>query len=214
MRTAIVVGCVVAALVAGTPLSRLATSAAEDKKQEDKKQDTITIPRKEIHVSVGDSPKAEGWTEADKKIYDEILTCVKKTGPSNIILVSGDDFRWAVASTYQAYNFYTTYNATGVFPARDPKGLDLVLPKKGQRFGVWVVAYLGMATSDQWTIKSVERTGTRIRVVYTANSRQLGDDVAYMLWAPLGPLEEGKYTLELYETNDKEVSLSRLVKVK
>jgi hypothetical protein len=189
-----------------------------------KPEETKTVPKKLIHVSNPDqdNPRPKDWTRADAEMVQEILSVAKQGGPSNVLLVHGDDLRWAVASTWQAYNPYSSAGAEAVLTARNPSPKKKMEgdPPKEKPFDVWVVAYLGRDSSSRWSIKSVERTGNRIRVLYTDHYRdpgvlvRVGDDKPYMMWAPLGRLEPGKYTVELYETNDKEVNLTRLVKVK
>ena len=202
--------------------------AAADKatEQKGKQEETKIVPPKLIHVSNPDqdNPKPKGWNADDRDRYEEIRGAAKRGGPSNVLLVHGDDFRWAVWSTWQAYNHYGTYTAENALPARDPdpeKKDDPDPPKDVNKSAVWVVAYLGTDTSDRWLIKSVERTGNRVRVSYTDRYKNpggvgatVGDSTPYIMWAPLGRLDAGKYTLELYETNEMEVKLTRLVLVK
>ena len=106
MRESVLVA-VVGALIAVCA----APSAGEDKKPEE----TKTIPRNTIHGSGSDqeNPKVKEWTEDDRDRYKEIVGSVKKSGPSNVFLVYAEDFRWAVAATYQAYNYYSAGSATG-----------------------------------------------------------------------------------------------------
>jgi hypothetical protein len=81
-----------------------------------------------------------------------------------------------------------------------------------------VVAYLGSGSDSDWSFVSVERTGTRVRVMFKDHTTEFGARVGNVrpsvIWAPLGPLEPGRYALELYETASREVKLTRSVEVK
>lgn len=192
----------------------LAPGAADDKPQPGK---TVVVPKEAIHISNADQtpPKPKGWSKDDEEQYQSILRSVAHSGVSNVFLVRGKDLREAMDFTTWAYNERNTHNARAnetLPPWRDH------LPEPGKPAGrsyadVWVVAHLGSSSSDRWSINSVERTGTRIRVSYVDHGPVRGDIEPYILWAPLGQLPGGKYAVELYEVNAEEVKLTRTVRV-
>jgi hypothetical protein len=64
-------------------------------------------------------------------------------------------------------------------------------------------------------VLSVEINGTKIRVNYESITRELstGDEHPYLLWAPLGKLAAGEYTLELFDTATKKLTVTSKSKV-
>ena len=185
--------------------------------------DPVVVSRDAIFLSHPDQNRCKkvGWAEADEEIYEDLLRAAKHAGPSNLLLVRGDDLRAAVAATYPAYNtLFTAGNATGerVLPERKAGSLALVPPRPGRQAGVWAVAYLGSGSDSDWTFHAAERSGTRVRVSFRDNTAapgggRVGNVRPNMVWAPLGVLARGRYTLELYETGSREVRLTRVVHV-
>ena len=82
---------------------------------------------------------------------------------------------------------------------------------------LWVGAYLGSSGSNppQFLVESVEVTSKTIRVAYErVKSTEVTADLReYLLWAPLGELKAGDFTLELYEVTSKKVTLKQSWKV-
>ena len=172
-----------------------------------KAEEWKAVPREDIRVSIfgqGNVPlKKEEWTENDEKEYRNMIAVARKVGPSNIFLVYGNSFSAAAAETGAAI---------GVFGGRQADTLP-ALQKDQKPFDVWVVVHLGVSSSDRWTIKAVERAGPRIRVSYADHGSVLGITEPYLMWARLGQLDPGKYTLELFKVNDEEVKLTRIVRI-
>lgn len=194
----------------------------------DAKEKTHVVPRERIH---------RNWQEADRparskdggavkeETYRMIRAAASHTGASNVFLVCANDFPAAIEATSGAYN--TTFPPggadwtiprvkTGDLPRNSTKA-D-VPPKPIKRPDVWLVAYLGSDSSDRWLVVRAERTGTRLRLIYTDRFRTpgviaAGDSDPRLVWVPLGPIPGGKYTVDLFETVEKEVTLSRLVRV-
>jgi hypothetical protein len=200
------------ALLVGGTIS-VSPTAADDKKTED----TKVVPREMIRVSNSDQGNAQlkDWSKKDEERYQDILRTASNTGASNVFLVHGETFNEAVWLTQAMYFSKQGSGHTGqadVVTAPPPGSTTAPIP--GQRFKVWVVAYLGSGPSDRWVIKSVERTETRIRVSYVDAGGLRGDVKPYLIWASLGPLDPGKYAVELYDTGAKEVKLTRIVRVR
>ena len=80
---------------------------------------------------------------------------------------------------------------------------------------IWVVAYFGVSGSspEAWVVTDVERAGGRVRLSFRYNGAETDDLKPYFVWAPLGPLGAGTYTLELYDAGGREVVLSRTVRL-
>jgi hypothetical protein len=82
----------------------------------------------------------------------------------------------------------------------------------------WLVVYLGRTSSNPraWVLKSVEQMGNKIRVTYDTYQPQ-GVDVRttdlhpYFYWVPLGDLPKGMFDVELYNSSDRSVVLTRKI---
>ena len=66
---------------------------------------------------------------------------------------------------------------------------------------------------EAWVVKGVERSGNKVRVSFFKRLARTKDLQPYFAWVPLGTLEGGTYTLELFEAGDQEVKLARTVSV-
>jgi hypothetical protein len=130
-------------------------------------------------------------------------------GASNVILVRGKDFPTAVKAAYKVFCC-----ALGA----DEPGHDCEpRPIGAKPEPIWLVAYLGIAGSEPplWLIDSVEQEGKTIRLNYWAQSAggRSKDLHEYLIWVPLGTLEEGTYSLELFNVNRRLATLIRRVMV-
>jgi hypothetical protein len=175
-------------------------NVADEKK--DKGPPTKSIPLSELYVTF----KQEGVTlmlprprvEGDLSLKDRVA----KNGTSNIFLVRGADVGTALLSAEMAYR--------GSSADRPLRGNP---PTKDKP--IWVVAHLGVRGSSPpaFEVKAVERDGKRVRVSFEEKRSRSLDERPYLVWAPLGELEPGDYTLELYNVSRERVVLMRLVEV-
>jgi hypothetical protein len=122
-----------------------------------------------------------------------------------VFLVNGKDFLAAV----KASRPFLELGVNGKAPA----------PKAESKSSgtIWVGACLGSDGSvpPAYRLHAVEIKGKKIRVTYAFIEREIstGDEHPYLLWAPLGKLPAGEYTLELYDTTTKKVTVTRKSKV-
>jgi len=82
----------------------------------------------------------------------------------------------------------------------------------------WLAVYLGCGHSEprRWVVEGATVSGNTIRLTYRQPQAkvQTMDVVPYYYWVPIGVLDEGAYTLELYDDDLKAVTLMRRVEVK
>jgi len=126
-------------------------------------------------------------------------------GASNVCLVCGKDITEAIQSTLVALACGAD---TSVY--HDPNSKCKKL---------WIVANLGVASSvpTKWVVNSVTIHKQTIRVNYTEPEESgrmpsTCDLRQYLLWAPLGELPAGTYTLELYDAEQRRVTVLRSVR--
>jgi hypothetical protein len=81
----------------------------------------------------------------------------------------------------------------------------------------WLVAYLGLGPSEPcfWIVESIEINADQIQLKYhQAKAGTITADVArYYYWIPLGTLQPGPYQLNLLNSADDTVTLSRRVTI-
>jgi hypothetical protein len=81
----------------------------------------------------------------------------------------------------------------------------------------WLVAFLGAAHSSpvRWTVENVTVTENRIRLTFRKPESAIAtsDVHRYYYWVPLGKLAPGTYEVELFDADEKAVTLMRRVKV-
>lgn len=129
-----------------------------------------------------------------------------KGGVSNVVLVRGDDIAAAVKATRWAF--------TAGLPADTP-----ILPDSNERAvprSLWLAAYLGSGSSSgAFLVHAMETRGPIVRLTYSRIRPPVGnDDVRqYFVWVPLGEAKAVTHTLELYDTDRKQVMLQRCVAV-
>jgi hypothetical protein len=123
--------------------------------------------------------------------------------PSNVVLVRGDDLTTTLRSTMMAFTA-----ARSTHKPVDPN--DGSKPEQ-----LWLVAHLGLAysTPPAWLVESAEQRGKTLRLTFfePVNGGATSDDHQYFYWVPLGKLQPGAYTLELFDSKKKAAMLSRLV---
>jgi hypothetical protein len=149
--------------------------------------------------------KADGNRWVPLEPYGHFLQRIRSdfsSGLTNVFLVRGKDITQAVRATSMAM----PGNSGGGYP---------VLPEDGSEpTQLWLVAYLGRSSSGtdaEVPIQSVEREGKTIRLAYRYHRNANQDMMPYIFWVPLGEMKKGTYTLELFDTDKKEVTLLRRV---
>jgi len=122
-------------------------------------------------------------------------------GKPVIFMVNGKDFPAALRASRRF-----------VLPEADTKAPQLQAGEPS-----WVCAYLGSTGSipPAYRVQSVEIDGTKVRITYKTLARSSSslDYFSYFVWAPLGKLPAGDYTLELYDAAAKQVTATRKSKV-
>lgn len=158
-----------------------------------------TIPLEAIHVSSdqeGATPLRGG------EDFSEICRRTQ-SGASSIILVRGKDISEAVKAARQIF----VHGFWADIPAR--------AEAQCKTNELWVVGYLGRASSSPaiWVVDSADVRGKTIRVSYRRRNPEVRADgtIHYFFWVPVGKLEPGGRTLELYDADRKEVTLMRRV---
>jgi len=122
-----------------------------------------------------------------------------------IFLVNGKDFPAAVKASRQ----FLQRGADAKAPAPNAE------TKAGEPN--WVGAHLGSTGSrpPAYRVRSVEVDGRKVRVTYETvkGGGSTLDLKAYLVWAPLGKLTPGEYTLELYDGAAEKVTATGKSKV-
>jgi hypothetical protein len=147
--------------------------------------------------------------EGGSKKYDEAFgsdwVAIKKESQAtvrNIFLVQGNSIGEAVKASRLVF-------LEGESADRVARG------NKEASAAIWLVCYIGKSGSGRgWDVRSVKRAGNTIRLEFAAipaSTAQIVVDHYY--WVPLGELSSGKYWLELYDMDRKDIPIARLVRV-
>lgn len=147
----------------------------------------------------------EGLKSADDATNNEdsaeILSAIREATP-RIVLCVGPDVVAAVKSS------------TPTFSLPEESVLDMAGSASET---MWVAAYLGTDGSlpPAYRIQAVEVRDKTVRIAYKRNeSPERSCDLRpYMVWAPIGPVEAGSYTLELFDMASDSVTTTRLCHV-
>jgi hypothetical protein len=184
-------------------------SPSKEEPNPEPEPETVTIPLASIFSTNGQ----EGLLSlrngaADPCEFD--MAAIRRevgSGSSNIFLANAGDIVQAVNATREAF--------LGGRSAEVPVLPELAGGPKPTSF--WMVAFLGVTGSEPpaWVVRSAERKGKVIRlsVQRPAGGGETKDSHLYFVWVPLGKMEPGKYTLELFDAKKKEVTLKRRVAV-
>jgi hypothetical protein len=143
----------------------------------------------------------EGLKSADEAAGSEdlaqVLSAIREA-PPQIILCVGTDIIAAVKSS------------TPSFSTPEESALSMVGVKSDT---MWVAAYLGSDGSIPlaFRIQAVEVRDKTIRIAYERDESpgRSCDVRAYVVWAPVGPVEAGSYTLELFNMAPDSVTVTR-----
>lgn len=124
-------------------------------------------------------------------------------GGPNAFLVRADDFTNAVRATSLA--------CLGSRSLGVPIGPD----DNSEHTHFWLVAHFGTTGSDPpaWLIQSAQRRGNALRLTYVGGQPETKDMHHYFAWVPLGWVEPGTYTLELFDAEKKQATLRRRVEI-
>ena len=153
-----------------------------------------------IHEILQDKQENKSTLGYFKKIVE------RSPGASSVFLVDAESLPDAINAS--ASVFAGSKSAATPVPASKQKAV---------RGNQWLVAYLGTAHSDpmRWIVKSVSTDKGQIRLSYQEPESFIGtaDSYPYFYWVPLGKLKPGTYQVELYDADEKAVTLMRRVVV-
>lgn len=146
----------------------------------------------------------------DKSVHHDVLeevhAAARHAGLSSAFLVAGKDFGHVALATASVFG--------GGLSAKE------VVRRHGLKNGdIWVCAFLGNSstTPPAFSVQRIEVAGQTVRVVF-AKPRSLfrsADHAPFLIWANLGQLPPGKYSVELVDADqDNEVVVARKVTVK
>jgi hypothetical protein len=153
------------------------------------------IPLADVFTSTGQKNTKDLWKEfkdGAPKFIDDMTD-----SKPYILLVNGKDLPSAI-------------QASNPGAQRCPKtGAPIDLKSNEQ---IWVGALLGANGSSPpaYQVLSVEVEGTKVKITYEhlESFERTADFHLYLAWAPLGKLEPGEYTVELYDAVAKKVTAS------
>ena len=148
--------------------------------------------------------------DGDHKSYNGYLQQILAKGggdiSSNVFLADAPDIDGAVAA---AFTVISGGRSTDIVAT-----LNKSNPPRGNH---WLFAYLGIGSSSgpPFIVDEVTVNGTTIRLAYHKPKlmAQTDDIHEYFYWVPLGKLEDGTYSLELFDSGRNEVMLTRRVVV-
>lgn len=165
------------------------------------------VPLKSVHSTsdqeglqrVRRGEGSKGYQNQLEELYQRSI----RMGASNVFLARGDDITAAVLAAWEVF--------THGIPADKPVSADY--PPKSEE--MWLVAYLGVSGSSgpAWRVQSVEVSSTDIRLTYTHPGSGAQDLHPYYYWAPVGRLAPGTYKLQLFDADQKQVTLMRRIRV-
>lgn len=143
----------------------------------------------------------EGITSVEKVVDCEQLGQISdaaQAGPPRIVLCVGSDVAAA------------THASTAGFAV--PEGpMPVVTADTGDT--LWIAVYLGRDGSmpPAYQVRAIAVTGKTLRVSYGHDAAPVRscDLRDYLVWAPVGPVESGVYTLELFDVAAGDVTASR-----
>jgi hypothetical protein len=129
-----------------------------------------------------------------------------KGGASNVFLVEAEGINDAVKASFDVF--------LGSLRAATPATVSTTKQKRPIH---WLAVYLGPGPSTPvwWTVEGATVQGNTVRLTYRQSRPQPAtEDVhRYYCWVPLGKLAPGAYSVELFDADEKAVTLMRRVKV-
>jgi hypothetical protein len=167
--------------------------------------DVTSTLRYEGMKYIGSGRRSDGTKTVVEDYADAMSRLLASTGgASNVILVDANSINDAVKATARVL--------AGVRSADKPAiSWNTVSGKH------WLLVYLGCGHSNphKWVVESILIKGNVIRFRYRKprSSFETADIQHYYYWVPIGKLENGVYTLELYDSGLKSVTLMRRVEI-
>lgn len=159
------------------------------------------IPLDAVYASFNQEGLKPLGPEVEADGLAEILGAVRES-PQQIVLCVGTDVASALRGS--ELGFATPDEATPPVTARTSDTF-------------WLAAYLGSDGSvpSAFRIRAIEVNGKTIRVEYERDESHVrsADLRNYLIWVPLGHVEAGAYTLELFDTAAERVTRSRTMLV-
>ena len=139
----------------------------------------------------------EGLKSLDEPVDGDVLSTTQEA-PQQIVLCFGSDVAAAVKASGSSFSM---------------SGEPVPNVVGGTNEILWVAAYLGSDGSIPlaYRVRAIEVKGKTIRVAYERDESPVRscDLRAYMVWAPVGLVEAGVYTLELFDVGAGKVTLTR-----
>jgi hypothetical protein len=181
---------------------------AKDKEQHlpgDQAKRTKTIPlvlTYSTSLQKGLKRVEESIPESLREKIAEWFTRWAKVGASDVFLVRGNDFGDVLEATRWAMDSW--------IPAGGPVRRMDVRDVSQQ---MWLFGYLGVGrhSPPAWILESIEIDNNNIRLIYRQKPSRGEKDLPYLVWAPLGKLQPGCYTVQLYDKDSGESTLARRV---
>jgi hypothetical protein len=164
---------------------------------------TITVPLYSV-VSTSTQDGLERASEDSPTIGGKpVLKLLRESdmGAPSVFLVDAPTLTTAILGTHQVRRFDR------------PATLNIPEPPTGN---YWLAVFLGISgsTAPNWLVDSVTIQGSQIRFSYHWQGAKSKDEHHYYYWAPIGELNDGNYSVELYDTKLKEVALMQRVEIK
>lgn len=170
--------------------------------------DMLTTSGQQGMQQVGEVFRRAG-NEKENEVTNGYLQQVyeaSRQGASNVFLVDATNLHDAVRASASIF--------AGARSASTPAPVNTGRAIRGSH---WIVIYLGTSHSDplRWTVDSAVVIGKKIRLTYREPQSFIGtaDSHPYYYWIPLGKLDPETYEVELFDADEKAVTLMRRVKV-
>jgi hypothetical protein len=182
-------------------------------------------------LGCGGDEKPEPKEKAEEIQLKSIYVTFTQKGPKNV--KRGDQGR--IGNLFHHFSGKVPSGASNLFLVRgktiDDAGeatrdvlvegdtADFPVPRRkaaGQPYWLVVVLGIGGSAPPVWQVESAQKTGKVIRLTVEKPKREKStkDYHLYMVWVPLGKLDDGVYKLELLDKANDEPSLVRRVVVK
>ncbi len=164
------------------------------------------IPLKSIYATPDQGELQRLDRRLDKPLGKELHLIDQhfSSGVPAILLVGGEDIGEAVRATRHA--LCGGHNADSPVPANPGSK-----PKQ-----LWLVVYFGSwSSAPKWLVRSVAVEQSTIRLKFSLAQNLDPEPVSrlHLVWAPVGQLTAGVYSLELFDEDRKHVALLRRVTV-
>jgi hypothetical protein len=163
--------------------------------------ETRPIPLNTVYATFNQEGLKSVDTAAHREGLGEISSMLQE-GSQQLVLCLGSDLAAAVKGSASSFSIPEESFATISGATTDT---------------LWLVAYLGSDGSlpPAYQVRYIETTGKTIRVAYERDGSPVRscDLRAYVVWVPLGRVEEGAYALELFDVAAQKVTLAKLWQV-